>query len=219
MKRNLYYLLLCALLLSACSGARYGHYGYVKKNDRVIAKEKREKKKQVSLTPIDNNITESVLNSEQELIVEDSLLDLSYANNEVRQIHQVAQNKSKTAQKNIVTKQKSKETLEPKRETKHKVDEKPRPNDMANTALLLSIFAVILFIASPFIGFIAFLGGLALGLSAFVVAILALSDINKKPEAYTNRAAAIFALVVGALSVVAILSLTVLLAYFIIVLL
>ena len=218
MKRNLYYLLLFALLLSACSGARYGHYGYVKKNDRVIAKEKRDRKKQVSLNQTDN-ITEPVVNTKQEPIVEDSLLALSYANNEVKQVHQVAQNKSKTVQKNIVTKQKYKETLEPKRETKHKVDEKPRPNDMANTALLLSIFAVILFIASPFIGFIAFLGGLALGLSAFVVAILALSDINKKPEAYTNRAAAIFALVVGALSVVAILSLTVLLAYFIIVLL
>lgn len=218
MKRNLYYLLLCVLLLSACSGARYGHYGYVKKNDKVITKQKHEKKKQVSLNKTEN-ITEPIASKTELPIISDSIPNSFSVNSEVNQVTESTKNELIQTRKNVVKRQESKTILEPERETDQKVDEKPRPNDMANTALLLSIFAVILFIASPFIGFIAFLGGLALGLSAFVVAILALSDINKKPEAYTNRAAAIFALVVGALSVVAILSLTVLLAYFIIVLL
>lgn len=218
MERNLCYLLLFVLLFSACSGTRYGHYGYVKKNDRVIAQEKREKKKQVSLGQIEN-ITESVVNTTQEAIIADSLSTLHYANNEVKQINQVAQNEVRTAQKNIVDRQKSKETLEPKQETKQKADEKPRPNDMANTALILSltaIFSILLGFAIPAFILLGFLGGLALGLSAFIVAIMALSDINKKPEAYTNKAAAIFALVFGALSIITILYTATLLALFII---
>jgi hypothetical protein len=197
MKRNLYYLLLCALLLSACSGARYGHYGYVKKNDKVTTKQKHEKKKQVSL-----NKTEPIASNTELPIISDSIPSSFSVNREVNQVTEPTKNELIQTRKNVVKRQETKTILEPKRETDQKVDEKPRPNGTANTSLILSlaaIFTMLLGFAIPPFALLAVLVGTALGIAAFVTSIIALSEIKNKPDTYTNKGTAIFALVIGSL--------------------
>ncbi len=214
MKRNLYYLLLCVLLLSACSGAKYGHYGYVKKNDKVITKQKHEKKKQVSL-----NKTETIANTTEIHTITDSVSNSFQSNSEVKQITQTTQNELIQTKNNVVKRQESKTILESKRETDQKVDEKPRPNGTANTSLILSlaaIFTMLLGFAIPPFALLAVLVGTALGIAAFVTSIIALSEIKNKPDTYTNKGAAIFALVIGSLFILGALLMLLYLFFFLI---
>lgn len=204
MKRNLYYLLLCVLLLSACSGARYGHYGYVKKNDKVTTKQKHEKKKQVCLNKTEN-ITEPIASKTELPIISDSIPNSFSVNSEVNQVTESTKNELIQTRKNVVKRQESKTILEPKREVQHNEDKPPRVNQNARTAFIFSLVAI-LFLAITYFShtlvLLALVGALGFGVAAFVLAIVALDEMKKKSDEYANRGEAIFALIMGSLFVI-----------------
>lgn len=216
MKRFLYLLIAFAITLSACSGKKYGHYRYTNKQKTKTTRVKKHAKKDVVtialkkedtfIDIVDNNIA-----------VNDSLKLQSHSSKGEKKLNGETsdRNKRQIQGKNRKLKNEEKELLKPKNEVD---DDEVVENKLAKAAFVLSISAVILTLVGLAITPLLILA-VAAGLAAFIVGVVALKQIGRAPNMYSNRDKAVFAVVIGAIFLVAILLLIIILLIFLLILL
>lgn len=216
MKRFLYLLIAFAITLSACSGKKYGHYRYTNKQKTKTTRVKKHAKKDVVAIPLkkEDSFIDLVDNN---IAVNDSLKLQSHSNKSKKKLNEGAstRNSRQVQGKNHKLKNEENELLKPKNKVD---DDEIVENKLAKTAFILAIAALLLTLIG--IAFAPlFILAVAAGLAAFIVGMVALKQIGKTPNMYNNRDKAVFAVVIGAIFLVAILLLIIILLIFLLILL
>jgi len=196
MKLTLYLLLLLLVIFSACSGKRYGHYSYAKKNNKKENTVKQKKK--LSVVTLNQQTPKkelNVLGIRHNDTILSVLKNIEQSKTQPRPVkyrltekgkHQVINNKNNVAVSDTVS------------------GIKPQANSYANASMVFGIIS--LFFALFSILYLSLLIlAFGFGLAAFYFGDKALQEIKKSPNLYSNKGAAKVGRTIGIIYVVALL--------------
>lgn len=193
MKRILFIIFCLSLALSSCSGKKYGHYRFSKKQKHTIVKHKSQNAKKVK------NITPKHLSATNQVVSQNKNSDSVKSETVPQKPHTQRVNSIAIPTKNSDTLLKKQNYKAPLfLEQSSAAPEKPKKNKDANLAFILSLVGLgvsLVGIVIPFIGLL----GLILVVLGFIFGLIALSEIKKNPGMYSNRGEAITAVVIGAI--------------------
>lgn len=189
MKKIIFYLAALVILFSACTGRRYGHYGYVKKQPEKVSQKITAGQKQniagCEALPLKQPSPAMYKGTE------------GISTFDVKQPEKIKYRQDKDIQlkTHTYTKKQDKAPATPRTDPQ-------LPNRTADASFVLALLTIGSFIAIyMFGGFLLWLFFLAMAIATIVTSIIALSEISRGRDMYNNRWKAFFALATGILAI------------------